>query len=178
MRFFKLCWEVHRWTGVVAALFLAVLSVTGFLLLIKKDYAWIQPPTTADTAGEASAYLPLDEVYKRVFALGHAELRSEADIDRIDFRPSKRCYKVRAKSNDFEVQVGAVTGEILSVATRRSDWIERLHDGSLIAEWLHNWWMPMVAIGLFTLTLTGSYIFIWPYVRRWRRRGKPPRNAH
>ena len=44
--------------GIAVGLWLAIAAVTGFLLLIKKDYAWIQPPT-ARGAAAAAGYGPL-----------------------------------------------------------------------------------------------------------------------
>lgn len=177
MKFFKLVWDIHKWIGVVAALFLLVISATGFLLLLKKKYEALQPVTQTDVAGSPEHYLPLAEVYRVAFAAGREELRSEKDIDRIDFRPKQRVFKVRSKHRNFELQVGAVSGKILSARRRWSDWIESLHDGQMIAGWFHDWWMPAVAIALFSLALTGAYIFVWPYLRRWRKRAHSGRRA-
>ena len=112
MRVFKLLWEGHKWTGVVLGLLLCLTAGTGFLLLLKKEYSWIQPPTRSGTKADTSELLPLPEIFEAAFAVGRPELRDEGDIDRIDFRPSRRVHKVRAKDNDLEIQVDAVTGEV------------------------------------------------------------------
>jgi len=75
--------------------FILLLSATtGFLLLLKKDYAWIQPPVIKGQAGPVERLQPLQAVYDAVFALGLPAFRSEADIARIDFRPAQRVHKV------------------------------------------------------------------------------------
>ena len=49
MSSFKFFWTTHKWTGIVIAILLVMSSITGFLLLIKKDFDWIQPPTATAT---------------------------------------------------------------------------------------------------------------------------------
>ena len=170
MHAFKLLWDGHKWTGVVLGLLLCLTAGTGFLLQLKKEYAWIQPKTQRGTEAPSEALLPLPKIYEAAFAVGREELQSEKDIDRIDFRPGKRVHKVRARENDLEIQVDAVTGEVLSVETRTSDWIERLHDGSGIAKWFHDFVMPLAAIGLTLLALSGYAIWIWPQIKKRRAR--------
>ena len=65
MKSFKLFWTAHKWTGIVLAIVFASTAVTGFLLLVKKEFAWIQPPTNtgtgvlgAGTVLDASLFVP------------------------------------------------------------------------------------------------------------------------
>ena len=99
------------------------------------------------------------------------------DIDRVDFRPGKRVFKVR--SNSFhEIQIDAVTGAVLQVAYRRSDWLETIHDGSFFAEWWHDWGMPVVSMGLLFLAFSGLWLWLEPkYRRRQRKRRQTTRPA-
>jgi hypothetical protein len=53
--------RVHRWATVATAVPLLVVVLSGILLQLKKDIAWVQPPTkegapglTADRPGTAS----------------------------------------------------------------------------------------------------------------------------
>lgn len=172
MKPFRLFWELHKWAGLALGVVLLLSAVTGFLLLIKKRADWIMPPTASGTAGPVEQLRPMHEVYGAVFGLGLAELRSEADIDRVDFRPEKRVFKVIATRGDREVQVDATTLAVLSVGLRRSDFLERLHDGSAFGAWSHGLLFPLTAIGLALLSVTGYLVWLWPKLiaRRARRR--------
>lgn len=170
MTWFRTLWSLHRWIGLAAGAVLLVTATTGFLLLVKKHYAWLQPPVVRGEAGPPAALRPLAEVYEAVFALGLPELRSEADIARIDFRPAQRVHKVISVHGDVEVQVCATTLRTSGPAVRRSDWLERLHDGSWFGDWMHGWVMPVVAAGLGFLALSGYVMWGWPAWQRWRRR--------
>lgn len=174
MRFFATIVAVHKWLGIAVGLWLAIAAVTGFLLLIKKDYAWIQPPTAHGAPGEPAQYRPLHEVYAAVFALGLPQLRSEADIERVDFRPARRIHKVHSVHDHLEVQVDAVTLQVHGPAVRRSDWIEQLHDGQKLGIWVHDWLLPAVAVAFVLLTGSGYALWLWP---KWKRRSLARRRA-
>ena len=112
MKTFKFFWTTHKWTGIVLAAVFSVTAVTGFLLLVKKKYEWIQPPTISGEAGGVEDFITTQELFEIVLAQGHPEFQSMDDIDRVDFRPGKRVFKVR--SNSFhEIQIDAVTGAVL-----------------------------------------------------------------
>ncbi len=170
MRAFRLLWLLHRWVGAALGLVLLLSAVTGILLLKKKDYAYLQPPVVRGEEGPPEALRPLAEVYAAVFALGLPEFRSEADIDRIDFRPRHRVHKVLSVHGHQEVQVCAVTLRVFGPNPRRSDWIESLHDGSWFGTAFHDRAMPVVAIGLFFLGVSGYVMCLWPKFARRRNR--------
>lgn len=169
MNWFTLLWRLHRWFGAACGLILLLTSVTGVLLLVKKDYAYLQPPTVRGEPGPASALQPLPAIYEAVFALGLPQFRTEADIARIDFRPAQRLHKVISVHDHCEVQVCATTLRTSGPAVRRSDWIETLHDGSWFGERVHGWLMPTVGATLAFLSLSGYVMWLWP---KWKRRRK------
>lgn len=169
MRLFRALWLLHRWIGIALGLVLALSAVTGLLLLRKKEHAWIQPPTAAGAPGPVEALRPLQEVYAAVFALGLPEFRGEEDISRIDFRPDKRVHKVVSVHGHAEVQVCAITLRTSGPAIRRSDWLEQLHDGSWFGGWAHALLMPLAALALLFLALSGYVMWLWPRLRRRTR---------
>lgn len=169
MSWFRWIWTMHRWLGLAAGLVLLVTAATGFLLLVKKHYVWLQPAVVRGADGPPTALQPLAAVYEAVFALGLPQFRSEQDIARIDFRPAQRVHKVISKHDDLEVQVCAITLRTSGPAVRRSDWLERLHDGSMLGDTVHAWVMPAVAVTLLLLALTGYVMWGWPKWQRWRR---------
>ena len=169
MRVFRTIWLLHRWLGIAAGLILLMTAATGLLLLVKKDFAWIQPSVVRGAEGPPEALQPIAAVYDAVFALGLPEFRSEADIKRVDFRPSKRVHKVLSRHGDVEVQVCAITLRTSGPSVRRSDWLERLHDGSEFGDFAHGRVMPVVAAILLYLALSGYVMWLWPKLRRRRK---------
>jgi uncharacterized iron-regulated membrane protein len=172
MKLFRLFWNIHKWTGIFAAVFFLVICITGALLLLKKNFDYLQPPTQRGAEGELADFLPIQDVLAAAFESGHPDFRSIDDVDRIDVRPGKRVHKVRSKHNYAEIQVDAITGEILSIDVRRSDLIEHIHDGSIVGDWFKVWFMPLVALSLLGLVVTGLWIWIHPIIRRKRRKGQ------
>ncbi len=172
MTFFRVLWQVHKWAGITLGTVLVLSAVTGFLLLQKKDHDWIQPPTAQGTMAPIGQVRPLAEVLDAVYAIGHPAFREEADIDRIEFRLGKRIHKIRSHHDHLEMQVDAVTLKVHPVQPRRSDLLEDIHDGSFFAPLVHEWVMPLVALGTVLLAMTGYAIWILPIVRKRRRRKK------
>ena len=91
------------------------------------------------------------------------------DVDRVDFRPGRRVFKVQSVHGHAEIQVCAVTGNVLHVDVRRSDLLEDIHDGSFFGEWVHSWLMPLACLGLAFLAFSGLWLWIEPKVRKRRR---------
>lgn len=160
--------KLHRWGALVSALPVLVVLVTGLFLQLKKDWAWVQPPTQAGSISAPA--LPFDRVLEAARAVPEAEVASWDDIDRLDVRPGKGVVKVRCV-NRWELQLDAATGELLSSTLRRSDLIESLHDGSWFGDGIKLWvFLPAAAV-LTGLWFTGVYLWWLPHgVRRRRRR--------
>jgi uncharacterized iron-regulated membrane protein len=175
---FKLFWNLHKWTGLVASAMVLLTSVTGVLLLVKKRVDWIQPPTALGAAGEPGRFIPLQDAFEILLGLEHADFATTDDIDRVDVRPGRRVYKIRSKHHNAEVQVCAITGEVLSISTRPSDLIEQIHDGSFFAGWVHDWLMPAYAAALAFLAFSGWWLWLEPQYRRRRRRRREGSTAH
>ena len=169
MNVFKLFWNLHKWIGLAIALVVAVVSVTGFLLLVKKEFSSIQPPTQKGVEGSVEEFLPISAILEAARATGDPAFATFDDIDRIDMRPGKRVHKVRSKHGYKEIQIDAITGEVLLEAWRPSDLIEAIHDGSWFADVWHDYGMPIVALGLLFLSFSGVYIWAVPVMRKRRR---------
>src|SRR5688572_9278823 len=169
--------SIHRWIGLIGSIFLAVISATGFLLATKGSIGWIRPP---EADGEEIASLAETvtnhQAAEAAFALNIPELRSMKDIDRIDYRPKSNVFKIVSKEGYHEVQVDGKSGKVLQVARRNDQLAEDIHDMSYFADAVHKYWLPVVAVLLFGLAITGIVIFFVPVVRRWRFRrsqGRP-----
>jgi uncharacterized iron-regulated membrane protein len=166
--------KCHRWGAILVALPFLLVLVTGILLQLKKDWSWVQPPTTRGQ-GKAPA-ITFDAILEAARSQSETGIQGWDDIDRLDIQPNRGVAKVQAK-NRWEVQVDLTTGEVLQVAYRRSDMIEALHDGS----WFHDsaklWvFLPTAAIVL-GLWGTGIYLFFLPHAVRWSRRRQKQKAA-
>ena len=154
--------------GELTLLVVLVVVLSGLLLQLKKDWAWVQPPTRSGTAEAPS--LPFEAILAAAAAVPEAEVSSWEDIDRLDVRPDKGVVKVRCE-NRWELQLDAATGEVLSSTLRRSDLIESIHDGSWFSDGVKLWVFLPAALVLTGLWFTGVYLWWLPFgVRRRRRR--------
>ncbi|MDI9636540.1 PepSY-associated TM helix domain-containing protein [Kamptonema cortianum] len=163
--------NVHKWIGVGACLFLAVLSLTGFLLAIKGQVDWIRPANSKGTAVEEyDEVIGPDQAMQAAFAKELSGLATPADVDRLEYRVKDNIYKVLSKENYHEVQVDGSTGEVLSVGFRGDQLAEDIHDFSFFADFAHAWLLPGVAIGLFVLSISGVIMFLVPVIRRRRHK--------
>ena len=174
MKLSKLNRDVHRWGSILIALPLAVVIVSGVILQLKKQSAWIQPATNRGDATGAS--LSFDQILAAARAVPEAEVSDWDDIDRLDVRPSKGMLKIRCK-NRWEIQLDANSGEVLQVAYRRSDLIESIHDGSFFHDRVKLWVFLPAASVLGMLWLTGIYLFFLPYYAKWKKRKKQSRTV-
>ncbi|MBO6762019.1 MAG: DNA mismatch repair protein, partial [Roseivirga sp.] len=80
----------------------------------------------------------------------------------IEYRPTKGIAKVIFDTGSWEVQVDASSLEVLSVAKRHSDWIETIHDGSIISDAFKLVSMNILGLGLVFLTVTGLWLWYGP----------------
>lgn len=162
---------LHRWAGLIGSLFLVIISGTGFLLATKDTLGWVKPKTHAGAHFEHhSEIVPVSVAVESAIALGIEEIRAIHDIERVDYRPDKNVFKIVSHRGYHEVQVDGKTGEVLNVAKRWDQLTEDIHDLRFFSLALRDWWLPVVAILLFTLGTTGVVIFFVPIVRRARYR--------
>ena len=163
----------HRWLGLGLGALLLVSAVTGVLLGWKKQSDWLQPPTQRGTEGTLAEWAALDVIEAAAVDAfrQNAPRDAPADVDRMDVRPGKNTVKVRFEHGDYEVQVDGITAEVLSVGKRNADWIERIHDGSIVSQGFKLASMNVLGIGLLVMTATGAWLWYGPRRMRARRRG-------
>lgn len=158
----------HRWVGLSLAVLIVLSSITGLLLAWKKQSTWLQPKEHTGVSTNLEAWANPGLIASAANKALTDSLKLQTTelplIDRLDFRPKRGIVKVIYKG-DWEVQVDATTALVYSVAKRNTDWIERLHDGSIVADWFKNLSMSILSIGLLFMTMTGTWIW-------WMRRSK------
>ncbi|MFN3759637.1 MAG: PepSY-associated TM helix domain-containing protein [Algoriphagus aquaeductus] len=161
--------RIHKWLGVPLIIFFLVIGITSILLAWKKKVELL-PPTLSTRVENGTWILPSEMV-----KIGEEEMKKlgrNPEVDRIDIRPDKGTAKVTFKTHFTEVQVDGFSGEVLSVDTRHSDWIEKVHDGSIIDfyttgdEGAKLTYSTLISIGLIFLAISGFYLWYYPKVVR------------
>ena len=169
MKLSKLNRIFHRWGSILALAPIMIIIVSGIILQLKKEAAWIQPPTQRGTGSELS--VSFDRILEAAKTVPQAKIASWDDIDRLDVRPGKGVVKVRGK-NRWEIQIDTQTGEVLQAAFRRSDLIESIHDGTYFHDSFKLWVFLPAGLILAILAITGLHLFSLPHLARRKRRRK------
>ncbi len=174
MNFNKITRSIHHWGSIILALPLVIMIGAGVLLMVKKEFTWIQPQSQRGVGVEISANGHFDTMsMSELFAIVRAEkpdsFHQWGDLARVDVKPGRDIVKFVSDDN-WEVQIDLVTGEVLQTAYRRSDFIESIHDGSYFAGWTKLWVFLPAGIILFILWLTGLWMFGLPHYKQWKKR--------
>jgi uncharacterized iron-regulated membrane protein len=155
--------KIHRWGSILIALPFLVVLISGLLLQVKKEVAWVQPPTQSGVSTDLE--ISFEDIIKISSSVEKAGIKQWEDVDRLDVRPDKGIVKVRGVNN-WEIQIDTKTGDVLQVEFRRSGIIEALHDGS----WFHDsaklWIFLPSGIIVTILWITGIYMFFIPYIAK------------
>jgi len=164
----RLLRQVHYWLSLAVAIPAAIIFFAGLFLMLKKEVDWIQPPTSSGVVSGEIPELSYEDMLVAARAHPEAQIETWTDIDRIDLRVGKGIAKLQAKSG-WEVQVDTRTGDVLSVAYRRSDIIEQIHDGSFFSEGVKLYVFLPTGVFLILMWGTGLYLFFLPRFRKKRK---------
>lgn len=162
--------KIHRWSGISLFVFFFVMAVTGVLLGWKKHAGEvIMPATYRGESTEMPTWLPLETLSDLAVMALRKERGVNSVIDRIDVRPEKGSMKFLFKDQQLEVQLDAATGAVLSVGRRHNDWIEQLHDGSIVDDALgipnglfKVFYNSLMGVALIGFTVTGFWLWYGP----------------
>jgi uncharacterized iron-regulated membrane protein len=162
--------KLHRLSGISLFVFFFIMAVTGILLGWKKHSGEvIMPDTYRGTSTEMADWLPLDQLSVLASTALEEHKGTTSAIDRIDARPEKGVLKFLFKDQRLEVQLDGATGAVLSVGRRHNDWIEQVHDGSIIDDWLgipHGifkvFYNTLMGLALIIFTVTGFWLWYGP----------------
>lgn len=175
--------KVHRYTGALLFIFFLFVSVTGILLGWKKNSnEWLLPDTHKGTSSELKDWLPIDSLHAiaiNVFKDSISQNLS-TDLDRIDIRNSKGSVKFIFEQHNWGIQLDGATGQVLNIGKRRSDFLENIHDGSVLDDFFKTdgntfklIYTSLLGSALFLFTTTGFWLWFGPKrLRRARREVK------
>lgn len=164
MKFTKLNRTIHHWISIFIAMPLLLIIVSGLFLQLKKDFNWIQPPSVRGES-DATPMVSHEVLLASATSIPQTAGLKWSEFDRIDYKVDRGMVKFMTLEG-WEVQVDTTNGSILSVAERRSDFFEKLHDGSYFGDTVKYYVILPTAVCLFLLWMTGLYMFIYPYVKR------------
>jgi uncharacterized iron-regulated membrane protein len=124
---------IHRKLAIILFVFFFIMSVSGLLLGIKKQTRLLAP-TQKGSSPDLAEWISLDSLKKNAIRFLKDSVSSSLspEIDRIDVRPSNGIVKFTFRDHFKGLQLDGVTGKLLSVETRKSDFIEQIHDGSIV----------------------------------------------
>ena len=162
--------KIHYWSSISIALPLIIMIGAGLLLMVKKEINWIQPSSQKGIDRQLVPMASVQDLFDAALTVDIANFTHWEELQRADLKPGKGIIKFVSKSN-WEVQVDTHTAEVLSIARRRSDVIESIHDGSFFADWVKLWVFLPAGVGLFVLWISGLYLFtLTEYKKRKKRR--------
>jgi uncharacterized iron-regulated membrane protein len=164
--------QIHLWTGVVAGLYIAVISLTGSILVYRNELYQAfspQPRLVLDDAQEVGAALPLSD-------LEQAVRRTFPDATIVVVEPGPTPNHAADVTLEREGErtrrlvhpaTGADLGPTLPLGYRVSAWMLDLHD-NLLGGPTGRRVNGIGALALLGLCATGLIIW-WPGAARWRR---------
>jgi uncharacterized iron-regulated membrane protein len=164
-RFYR---KIHKWLAVPMFLVMFMIGVTGLLLGWKKQTALL--PKTQKGATENSAeWIKIDSLVSVAQAYSKNTLKKNEEIDRIDIRPQKGIAKIVFTHHFTELQLDCKTAEIISVSTRKSDFIEKIHDGSIVDYFVKTssdqfklFYSSAAGLSLILLSFSGFWLWFNP----------------
>lgn len=170
--------DIHRKIGALLFIFFFFISVTGFLLGWKKHSAGlIQPISYIGTSTSLKEWLPIDSLHKNACAILHDSISEDLslELDRIDIRKDKGIVKFVFIDQFWGIELDGVTGSLLHIGQRRSDFIEKIHDGSILDYYFGTAggqiklvYTSIMGLALLIFTITGFWLWYGP--RRMRKK--------
>jgi uncharacterized iron-regulated membrane protein len=172
--------KVHKATGAMLFIFFFIISVSGVLLGWKNNSnGLILPKTIEGVSTNLQHWLPIDSLHKKActFLKDSVSQDLSLEINRIDIRKNKGVVKFVFENHNWEIQLDGVTGELLQLGKRHSDFIENLHDGSILDTWFSTShkqfkviYTSIMGLSLLLFTVTGFWLWYGP--KRMKRNRK------
>lgn len=173
--------KIHRISAILLFFFFFFVAITSVLLGWKKHSGdYLMPETREGTSADLAEWMPLQKLDSIALSVYTKSFTTEAEpqIDRMDVRKEDGIIKFTFKDSFKEVQLDGVTGSVLSVGTRRSDFIESIHDGSVLDEYFNTGngsikfvYSTVMGLGLLFFTVTGFWLWYGPKRMKGKSKG-------
>ncbi|WP_236648902.1 MULTISPECIES: PepSY domain-containing protein [Spirosoma] len=153
-------------------MFFLFISVTGLLLGWKKNSGGLLlPKSYKGTSTNLADWLPLDSLHKNACRIVQDSISPELslELERIDVRKDKGMVKFVFADHFWGVQLDGATGKLLHIEQRRSDFIEKIHDGSILDFYagtsdgqIKLVYTTITGLALLLFTVTGFWLWYGP----------------
>lgn len=170
--------KVHRTMGMFLFILFLFVSITGLMLGWKKNSGGlILPESFEGTSTDLEDWISIDSLHKNAIAVLLDSISPElsTELERIDIRPDKGMVKFVFIENYIGIQLDGATGKLLHIESRRSDFIENVHDGSILdyffktdKEQIKLIYTTITGLSLLTFTISGFWLWYGP--KRMRRK--------
>jgi uncharacterized iron-regulated membrane protein len=164
--------KIHRMTGAILFVFFFILAATGLLLGWKKHSGGvILPKSFQGTSTDLKDWLPVNVLHQKAIAVVRESIALDLspELERIDIRPDKGMVKFVFVEDYWGIQLDGATGELLHIERRRSDFIENIHDGSVLDYLLGTGngqiklvYTTIMGGALLMFTITGFWLWYGP----------------
>lgn len=171
--------KIHRSMGAALFVFFFIVSITGLLLGWKKNSGgYLLPNSVQGTSKNLNEWLSIDSLHTiaTTYFVDSIAPGASTKLERIDIRNEKGMVKFVFEYDFLGLQLDGVTGKILLVEKRRSDFVENIHDGSIIDKYFGTGntikliYTSVMGIALLLFTITGFWLWYGP--KRMRKQQK------
>ena len=170
--------KIHRTTGALLFVFFFFISITGLLLGWKKHSdGLLLSKSYQGTSTDLKDWLPIDSLYKNACTIVQDSVSANLslDLERIDIRKEKGMIKFVFTDQFWGIQLDGATGQLLHIERRRADFIEKIHDGSILDYYFETTngqiklvYTSIMGLALLTFTITGFWLWYGP--KRMRKK--------
>jgi len=176
----RLTRKIHRALGAFLFIFFFIVAVSGLLLGWKKHTGGvILPKSYAGKSTNPQDWLPVHVLHEKANQIAREQISADLslELERIDIRPDKGMVKFVFIDDYWGIQLDCTTGELLHIERRRSDFIENIHDGSILdylfdtdGEQVKLVYTSMTGLALLTFTISGFWLWYGPKRMRAARK--------
>ena len=143
----------HYWLGWIVIIPWAFVITSGLLLQVRYEVPWVMP--VEQRGQEKIPQIEFVQILDTARQYPEYGVRDWQDVWRIYVYPDRGITTIRAQ-NRQEFQIDSTTGKVLQIATRRTDWLEDIHEGKWMG--LNLWLFLPVHIISLILWLTGTIV--------------------
>ncbi|RYF86005.1 MAG: PepSY domain-containing protein, partial [Chitinophagaceae bacterium] len=158
--------KIHRYTGALLFGFFFVISITGLLLGWKKNSGdYLLPKTYRGTSTNLAQWVSVDSLHRQalIYFRDSIDANITPTLERIDIRAEKGVAKFVFEEYFSGLQLDGATAKLLHIDKRRSDFVEKLHDGSILDLYFKTSggqikliYTTIMGIALLVFTITGN----------------------
>jgi hypothetical protein len=167
-RILRIFRKVHRTMGALLFSFFFIISISGILLGWKKNSGgYILAETQKGVSSNLADWQSLDLLHQKAVGIFRDSI---SPLDhRMEVRKDKGIVKFTFENSFWGIQLDGTTGKLLRIEIRRGDYIEKIHDGSLLDYYFETQngqfkliYTTIMGVALFIFTTTGFWLWYGP----------------